>query len=284
MAIRILTDSSAEFSQEELKQTNIWCVPITVIFGERAFLDGEELSKEVFYNRLLEQKDFPKTSQPSPEQFLRYFEEAKAAGDSVIAILLSSALSGTVQSAYLAREMCDYDKIYIVDSFSATGGIRILVEEAIRLRDQGNSAQAIVKTIESLRHRICIFAGLDTLEYLYKGGRLSRAQAIAGSLAKVKPIITVTQEGLVAVCGKAIGRKKAVSFLVQKTAEHPIDFEYPVYYVYSYDAQNCRLLQKKTESESIWPNLSANQILNIGPTIGTHIGTGAFGIIYIKKE
>ena len=71
MAIRILTDSSAEFSQEELKQANIWCVPITVIFGERAFLDGEELSKEVFYNRLLEQKDFPKTSQPSPEQFLR---------------------------------------------------------------------------------------------------------------------------------------------------------------------------------------------------------------------
>lgn len=280
MAIKILTDSSAEFTQEELKEMNIHCVPITIIFGDHAFLDGTELSKELFYHKLLEKKEFPKTSQPSPEAFLRCFNEAKATGDSVVAILLSSALSGTVQSAHIAREMCEYDKINIVDSLSATGGIRILVEEAVRLRDQGASAREITESIEVLRHRICIFAGLDTLEYLYKGGRLSKSQAIAGTLAKVKPIITVTPEGTVAVCGKAIGKKKAVSSLIQKVDEHPIDFNYPVYYVYSYDSQNCRLLQKKMGIH----DLSATQALNIGATIGTHVGDGAFGIIYIKKN
>ena len=166
MAIKILTDSSAEFTQEELKEMNIHCVPITIIFGDHAFLDGTELSKELFYHKLLEKKEFPKTSQPSPEAFLRCFNEAKATGDSVVTILLSSALSGTVQSAHIAREMCEYDKINIVDSLSATGGIRILVEEAVRLRDQGASAREITESIEVLRHRICIFAGLDPLEYL----------------------------------------------------------------------------------------------------------------------
>ena len=113
--IRILVDSAADFSKKEIDEKGIYLVPLQVEFQEEQYLDGVNLERDEFYKKLVCEKDFPKTSQPSPQKFLDVFEEVKENGDELICILLSSALSGTYQSAQLARSMADYDKIYIVD-------------------------------------------------------------------------------------------------------------------------------------------------------------------------
>ena len=170
--IRIITDSAADFSQSELQALSVRCVPMTVSFGEDSYTDGVDLPQEIFWQRM-EAGQNPKTSQPSPDAFLREFEAAKDAGDSVVCILISSALSGTMQSALIAAGMVEDLDIALVDSLTATAGQRLLVQEACRLRDAGNeSAQDIAAAVRQLVPRIRIAACLDTLSYLARGGRI----------------------------------------------------------------------------------------------------------------
>lgn len=148
--IRILVDSAADFSKKEIEEKGIHLVPLQVNFQEEQYLDGVNLERDEFYEKLVHRKDFPKTSQPSPQKFLDVFEEVKEKGDELICILLSSALSGTYQSAQLARSMADYDKIYIVDSLSAVVAIRILCDTALRMAEHGNTAQEIIEELEEI--------------------------------------------------------------------------------------------------------------------------------------
>ena len=170
MAIRIVTDSSSDFDPAVAKRRNVEIVSMPIQFGKATFLDGKTISSEVFYKLLKEGKENPSTSQPTPTDFLKVFESAKAAGDQVVAVLLSSVLSGTIQSAMIAKGMCDYDEIYIVDSLSATAGIQILVNYACKLRDSGLKAADIAAQLEQIKGRIRIFAVIDTLEYIYVSG------------------------------------------------------------------------------------------------------------------
>ena len=163
MAVRILTDTSAEYTVQEGKKLQVSVVPMTLTYGEESFLVGCEISKETFYHRLLEKKEIPVTSQPSPEQFLQEFEQAKAAGDSVVAILVSGALSGTLQSAVLAKQICGYEQIYIVDSRNASAGQKILVEAARKMAGEGRNAGEIVGELEKLKKKIRVIAVVDTL-------------------------------------------------------------------------------------------------------------------------
>ena len=169
MAIRVITDSSADFDAAVAKRRKIDIVPMTIQFGSASFVAGKTISNDVFYQLLQESKTFPSTSQPTPAAFLRYFEEAKASGDQAVVVLLSGALSGTLQSAEIAKEMCGYEPIYIVDSRSATAGIQILVNLACKLRDSGLPAAAIAEEVERLKDKVRIFAVIDTLEYLRRG-------------------------------------------------------------------------------------------------------------------
>lgn len=136
--IRILTDSATDFTQEELQKLNVRCVPMTIAFGGDTYTDGVDLPQEIFWQRM-EAGQTPKTSQPSPDAFLREFEAAKAAGDSVLCVLISSALSGTLQSALIAVGMTEDLDVALVDSLSATVGERLLVQEACRMRDAGGA-------------------------------------------------------------------------------------------------------------------------------------------------
>lgn len=281
MAIRIVVDSTADYTAMEIEKRNIICVPMTVSFGNESFQDGVNLTKEEFFERLVEGGEFPMTSQPSPADFEKIFEEAKEAGDSVIAILLSSELSGTFQSANIAKNMVEYEDIHIIDSKTATLGIRLLVDCAVHMRDKGKSVQEIVKEIENLRSRVRIYAGLDTLEYLYKGGRLTKAQASLGKLANLKPIITVTEEGKVAMCGKQIGFRRVCRQIVKLVEERKPDTRYPLYYVYSYDKTNCASFVQTLKKQGL--DFGEVKTRGIGPTIGTHVGPGAFGIVYIEQ-
>lgn len=280
MAVQIIVDSTADYSMAEIEKRQITCIPMTIAFGEEQYVDGVELNKEDFFEKLIREDVFPKTSQPSPAVFAEYFERAKEAGDSVVAILISGALSGTIQSAVLAKDMAEYDDIFIVDSKSATLGIRILADRAVRMRDQGAGAKEIAAELEMLKPRIRIYAGLDTLEYLCKGGRLSRAEAAIGKLAGIKPIIAVNEAGEVAMYGKQRGVKQICKQLAKVLEEEAPDPAYPVYFLYAYDKKNCITFIQYLQKKGI--EFGEVKTRGIGPTIGAHIGPGAFGVVYVK--
>lgn len=278
--IRILVDSTADFSLEELKARNIDMVPLNVNFGEESLQDILELSAETFYERLIHGDIHPKTSLPSPASFLEKFEAAQAAGDELICILLSGAISGTWQSAVNAKEMLEYEGIHIIDSKTAACAIRILVDKAEELIAAGKSAAEIVEELEALKGRTYIFAAVDTLEYLQKGGRLSKAAATIGSLASLKPVITLNREGALEVVGKCLGRGKALNFLQDCLKKYPQDKNYKLYTIYTLGEENTEKLRETLEKAGH----EVNGCYRLGPTIGTHVGPGCFGIIYVSEQ
>ena len=281
MGIRIITDSSADFDRAPAKRRQVEIVSMAVQFGNASFLDGKTITNDVFYTLLKEGRENPTTSQPTPAEFLRVFEEAKAAGDQVVAVLISSVLSGTVQSAQIAKGMCEYEDIYIVDSLSATAGIQILVNLACKLRDSGLPAPGIAQELERLKGRIRIFAVLDTLEYLRRSGRLSGFQAGLGAMTKLKPVITV-RDGAVSIAAKAFGTSAAVKQLQKFLLQYPVDDAYPSYFLYTDDMEREELLLPALREQGKLP--LRLHYSSVGPTIGTHIGPGALGMAYIERE
>ena len=277
--IRILIDSSADYSAQEAKEHNLELVPINITINEKNYLDGIDLTKDEFYELLTSSDEFPKTAQPSPQDYLDLFEDAKEKGDSIVYLSLSSALSGTFQSATLAKSMVEYDEIYLVDTPSATRAIRIMAEYACKLREEGNDAATIAAKLEDFKSRVVIYSALDTLEYLCKGGRLSKAAAAVGELANLKPIITVTPEGTMAVPAKALGRNKAISTLTKMVTEKEIDTTFPIYSLYAVGEENTEKLEQKLGKEGV----RVTKRLQIGSTIGCHIGPGAYGVIFVTK-
>lgn len=277
--IKILVDSSSDYTMTEIANNGFHFVPLNILLGGKHYRDGIELKPDDFYELLISSGDFPKTSQPSPQDFADIFEDAKAKGDEIICILLSSALSGTCQSAHLAKDMVDYEGIYIIDSLAATVMIKFMGDYAAKLIAAGLNAKEIVSKIENMRKNIKVVAALDTLEYLCKGGRLSRASATIGELANLKPIITVTDEGKVAVIGKCLGKNKALNFIINYLKENARDTEFPLYTLYSYGEENTEKLEERLTKEE----LSYDDRVQLGSTIGAHIGPGAFAILYVAK-
>lgn len=277
--IRILVDSSADYTAQELKERNMELVPISITLDGKSYRDGIDITKNELYEMLTKTDDFPKTSQPSPQDFLDVFEDVKEKGDSVIFLSLSSGLSGTFQSATLAKSMAEYDEIYLVDTLSATHAIRLLAEHALKLRDEGKDAATIAAELEDLKSRTVILAAVDTLEFLYKGGRLNKATAAVGELANLKPIVTVNAEGKVSVVAKCLGRNKALASLTKMISEKEIDTNFPVYSLYAYGEENTEKLEEKLVAAGI----SISERQQIGATIGSHVGPGAYGAIFIVK-
>ena len=280
MAIRIITDSCADFTREELVRYNVRAVALQSIFGEETFFAGETLDRDVFWSRLIGGEN-PTTSQPSPDSFMKAFSEAKAAGEEVVYIAVSSGISGTMQSAMLAKSMLEDETIRIVDSNTAAGAQKLLVIIASRLRDEGKTADEIVSAIEELRERVHVFAGVDTLEYLARGGRISKAAASIGTLAQLKPLVYMSEEGKVEVFAKAIGRHRAIDTLTKKIESLGVDSAYPIIPIYSYNTDNCDAFLKKLDKSGIPYNREA--MTELGATIATHIGPNLYGLCFVRK-
>ena len=277
--VKVLIDSSSDFSLKECEERGLLMVSLSVSMNDKHFRDGRDITKDEFYELLLKSSEFPKTAQPSPQDFLDHFSKVKEDGDELVCVVLSSALSGTYQSALIAKNMVDYDKIYVIDSLSATAGTRILIDVALDMAKKGHSAKEIYEKLEELKGKIRIFAGVGTLEYLAMGGRISKAAATIGSLANIKPVIMVSDEGKVEVVAKCIGVSKAIKTLKDKLSDNPIDLSYPAYYVYTAGEENLDKLKESFKAIGII-DIKTQQI---GPTIGAHVGPGAFGICYISK-
>ena len=280
--VRIITDSAADFEPQELEQLQITCIPLGVTFGEQSYQDGVELNKAQFYEKLLSSDALPQTSQPSPALLEDLFTQIHEAGDEAVYITLSSGLSGTFQTARMICGDLDFDGCFVVDGMNATGGQRMLVEQACKLRDAGKSAAEIAAGVESLRSRVRLYACLNTLENLYRGGRISHTVYKVGSMAQIKPIISIDAEGKVAVPGKAMGMRKGMDTLCKYLDTHQPDGDFTVYLMYTNQRGAAETLGQRMEAHG--KSIPGDRIIGVGAAIGTHIGPEACGVVYIEKE
>lgn len=278
--IRILVDSSSDYSQKEAEEKGMLFVPIRVMLSGEQYRDGIDIEKDRFYELLQESGEFPLTSQPSPQEFLDIFREIKEKGDELICILLSSRLSGTYQSALLGKQMAEYEGIYLIDSCAVTCPVRILTEYALSLAEEGLPAKEIVSRLEEVKSRTRVVAMIDTLEYLRRGGRIGNAAAAFGSIAQLKPILTLNQEGEIQVLGKALGKNKAIGMILRELEAAPADESFPAYSLYTYGTENCGHFEERLKKE----NISVTGRHQVGMGIGAHIGPGAFGIAYVAVK
>lgn len=278
----IATDSAADFELEELQKMNVTYLPMSVIFGEEQFLENITISKTEFFERLKSDEHFPKTSQPSPALFEELFTKAKENGDEVVYLPLSSGLSGDYQTAMSVASMVDYEGLYIIDTLTCTGGQRLLVEEAVRLRDQGTDGKTIAQKMEELKQRTVIYTAMDTLEYLYKNGRLSNTAYYIAQLGHIKPIMhcAANSEGKAEIVSKHIGLNKAIKYIVDRFDDEVADPDFPIYVMYTYDKVNAYKLADKLREKGF--DIKEEQIIPVGATVGAHIGPYACAVAYIK--
>ena len=281
MAVKILIDSASDFDLKEATARDLLFVPLSINFGDTSYADGVTIEKNQFYEMLLHGDIYPKTAQPAPDLFLEHFNAAKESGDELVALVISSGLSGTLQSALIAKDLCDYDGIHVVDSLNCVTGLRLLVDVAVKMRDEGASAKEIVAEIESLRHRVKIVAVVDTLEYLYKGGRLTKAAQLIGTMAHLKPFVSLDENGKIFVLDKVIGRNKAYKNFFRILENEPFDPAYPINFLYFYEPENGHRLAE--DVAALYPGVDAKCVYPCGPTIGAHVGNNCYGFAYIKK-
>ncbi len=296
MNIHFITDSASDIVNPGREDLSV--LPMTITFGEEEFLDGVSLTHREFFERLIECDDLPTTSQIAPYAFTQAIRTVTERGDIAIVITMSSRLSGTWQSACIAAEEFE-ERAFVVDSENVTVGERALVEYALRLKDAGKDAREIVDELNQAKKRIQLIALLDTLEYLKKGGRISKTAALAGSVLSIKPVIGIV-DGEVAMLGKARGSKQGNNLLAEQIRRAGgIDFEKPFFL--GYTGLSDALMQKYIkDSEALWiehmgcvPAGCASgggdpaddcarslPIATVGGTIGTHVGPGGIAIAF----
>lgn len=279
MKTRIIVDSTADLVPEVQKRVHI--VPLTVHFGQEEYVDGVTIDHKAFYEKLIESDVLPTTSQATPNDFAVEFEKAKEAGEAAIVITLASKFSGTCQSAMIAAG--NYENIYVIDSTSVAMGSGILVELALRLLDEGKSTKEAVQILEEEKKKIVVVALLDTLEYLKRGGRISKAVTFAGGVLKIKPVLSVT-DGEIHLLGKARGSKMGNNLLVQEINNvGGIDFGKPILLGYS-GISDALLLKYIEDSRPIWNGrLEKIRYTTVGSVIGTHAGPGAVVVAFFKN-
>ena len=279
----IATDSAADFELWELKEKNITCLPMSVSFGDQVFLENISLTKEEFFEKIETDPHFPRTSQPSPAMFEELFENAKANGDEVVYIPLSSGISGDYQTAVGVKNMVEYDGIYIIDSLTCTGGQRLLVEEAVRMRDAGCDGKTIAEEMERLVGKAVIYTVMDTLKYLYKNGRLSNTSYYMANLGHIKPIMHCSLDlsgGKAIIVAKPFGMSRAMRYVTDRLIAEPPDPRHPIYVMYSYERENALKLADKIRRAGFV--IEERQIVPVGAVVGAHVGRNACAITYIK--
>ncbi len=282
MSVRIIVDSASDITLERAKELKLDFLPLKTIFGEEEFLDGVTLNHREFYEKLIESDVHPTTSQIPPYEFEQLFEQVKADGDTAVCITISGKLSGTYQSANIAAE--DYeDYVTIVDSDNVAVGEQLLIELAVKLRDEGKTAKEIAEILEVEKKKVRLIALLDTLEYLKKGGRVSGAAAAVGGLLSIKPVIAI-EDGVIAVLGKARGSRNGQNLLREYTTKQgEIDYSKPC--ILAYTGLSDELLKKYiADSQEIYKGFGKElPISTIGSTIGTHAGPGAIAVAFFVK-
>ncbi len=273
--LRIIVDSGSSIKQEEKEQYQVDILPIRVQLGEQDFLDGVDMDINAFYEELMKLEDFPKTALPSLTDAEELVENYTTAGDEVLIITISSQISGTYQALKMLFE--DNEKVTVFDSQMAVGGIRFLVQEARKYKNE--SMEVIVDKLNQLIPRIVTAAIPETLDYLLAGGRLSKASWMMGKLLSIKPVIGF-HDGKVSVLAKKRGLSQSKKYIADLVNENGCDPEYGIIASYTYNKKNIDEVVEMTGLE-IQKQIAAYD--NLIPSIACHWGPNAFGYIFVKK-
>lgn len=277
MAIKILTDSTADLPQEIVEQYGISVVPLKVIFGKDEYVDGVDLAPEEFYEMLEKSEELPTTSQVTPEQFIEHFEEAEANGDELLCIHISSAMSGTIQSANIAKDHVKYDKVHVVDSRTVTVQLGLMVVAACKMREEGASLEQILERLDELVSKTVLYASIATLKYLKKGGRIKATSAVIGSALNIKPIITIA-DGLVESIAKARGIKKSYEEIkkIIDASGTTLDGK-DIFIAHAHDKESLSKLK-----EFLLANYKPKKVYEciVGSVVGTHAGPGCVALAF----
>ncbi|MCF0130120.1 MAG: DegV family protein [Pseudobutyrivibrio sp.] len=281
MSIKIITDSASDILQNQYDCVEV--IPMSIAFGNQEYKDGVELSRQEFFEKMIESEELPKTSQVTPVQFEEYFRKIKTTGDEAVVITMSADLSGTYQSACIAADEFE-DCITVVDSRTVCIGEHILIKKAMELISDNKTRQEIAIELEAIKDKIHVIALLDTLEYLRRGGRVSNVAGYIGEALSIKPVIAIADGG-VKVLGKARGSKNGNNLLNTQVAScGGIDYESPIAVAYS--GLSDAVLEKYLEdNKELWENRTAEPLIKgqIGGTIGTHAGPGAIAVAFYSE-
>ena len=277
MTVRIVTDSACDLTPEECSTHGIDVVPLSISFGDQVFLDRDELAVDDFYRRMATSEDLPQTAAPAPGAFAEVFRRRLTEGfNAVVCINLSSGVSATMESAELgAREV--EGEVRIVDSRSVTAGLGVIVAAAARAAADGASADEVVSLAEDLRDRTRVYAAIDTLENLKKGGRIGNAQALLGSMLSIKPLIDIST-GVVEEAGRQRTRRKSLVWLRDKVAEHVDQIDtLSVMHAQADDVDDLVTMLASVVDPAII------QVGVIGPVVASHGGPGVIGLCFTLR-
>ncbi|WP_099204915.1 DegV family protein [Scatolibacter rhodanostii] len=277
--LRIITDSSSDLSLQRCEELGVEIIPLRVHFGEECFKANVEISNEEFYERLSKAESLPTTSQITPAEFEDIFRPYVEAGDEIVCLFISSKMSGTYQSALVAKGLVGGENIHIVDTLTVTFALALLVEEAVKMRDRGFSAAEIAEQITSIVPRNHLWAVIEDLKYLKMGGRLSATSAFFASILGICPIITI-KDGLVETVGKARGKKAAYKLVENLIQKNEISNDYGVTLGHSNSPEGI-----KNFEEYFHDTLKKRDVTtcDIGSIVGTHVGPNACGLSYIRR-
>lgn len=267
-------------TEAEARQKNIKIVYFVTTFNEESYDPQSDQDFSRFYMRLGQTKSLPTTSQPSPASYLEVFETIKQAGDEAIVITISSGLSGSIQSAQLAKTMADYEPIDIVDSETAIMAQRILVDRAVELRRQGMNRAAITADLQNYRRRIMVFGALDTLKYLRKGGRIPMSLALIGEMINIKPLI-IEKDKKLQMLGMSRSTKGAYKAMLDKIKSETIDLRGPIHFGYTSNLEKGREFMAYVQDSLHFMDAD---LVAIGPTIGTHVGANGVAIAFVRDQ
>ncbi|MCK9524458.1 MAG: DegV family protein [Limnochordia bacterium] len=276
--IKLFTDSAADLPQIYRDRYDIGVVPLSVIFGDTEFKDGVTLSPAEFWMKLQTSTGLPSTNQVNPNDFVEAFTPFIEEGCTILYVGLSAKLSGTLQSAVLAKDLINTERIHIFDSRSASIGETLLLITAGEMSKNGHSLAEIQRQLEQDREESFAYFTIDSLTHLVKGGRLTKTQGIVGSMLSVKPILQVTSEGTIEVAEKVRSTKKALQTMVSRAKERNIDVSKKrVAIVHTWGAETIPEL-----TELVMEELAPLEIVEglIGPTIGTHAGPGGIALFF----
>lgn len=278
--IQIVTDSASDITLKQAEEMNVQIVPLTILFEDGVCPQETDEDFQIFYEKLIKENGLPKTSQPTPNKYLEIFRLAKEVGDEVLVITLSGGLSGTVQSAKLAKDLAGYERIEIIDSKQAILTQRMLVEYAVKLRDEGKTLDEITALVLKQREKLTVFGMLDTLTYLKKGGRIPASMALLGNLLRIKPVI-ILKDSVLEQLGKARGRKDGLKMLCAQMEEAEIDLSFPVYFGYTLDPEPTKQFQAEREQKF---QLKNTKLYPVGGVIGTHVGPNCVAVAFAVKD
>jgi DegV family protein with EDD domain len=278
----IVLDSTADFPDAEQRYPNFRVVPLYVLFGTQSYKDYVDITPDRYYARLREEATLPTTSQPTPADFLAVFEELSPRYERIIALTLSSALSGTCGSARTAAELLGGDKVRVIDSRTVSASLALLALGVQQRLEQGTTDAEIDAFVERYQRNHHLLFTVNTLEYLAKGGRIGRAAAFAGNLLNVKPILAI-RDGEVIPLKRVRGNHKAFAEFRDEFVSTSTDSpNLKVGIAHAAAPERLNALREMVEHER--PNARVEIATTLGAVVGTHAGPGTVGFFWFLDE